>query len=120
MRGNPRNAAPEHRTISTTPPDKARADPTLPVRVSTSSFVRPKVLMGEVTMPRGQQIANQREAFRAFMMAHHLRPTDWAKKAGIPTGEILAFLAGTARNVAPASLEKLAHAAGCTPEDLLR
>jgi DNA-binding Xre family transcriptional regulator len=76
--------------------------------------------MGEVTMPRGVEIGLQREAFRAFMIARHLRPTAWARAAGVPSGEILAFLAGKARNIAPQTLEKLARVANCAAEDLLR
>jgi DNA-binding Xre family transcriptional regulator len=115
MRGSPRNAAPEHRPISTTP--KARIEAKQPERVSTSRYAKPKVLMGEVAAPRGQQIGQQRDAFRAFMIARHLRPSDWARAAGIAPGEIMAFLTGHARTIAPGSLEKLAAAAGCGVED---
>jgi len=118
MRGNPRNAAPEHRPISTA----FKAMPEAPVRerVSTSRYAKPKVLMGEVAAPRGAQIGQQREAFRAFMTARHLRPTEWAKTAGIAPGEIMAFLTGNVRAIAPASLEKLARAAGCAVEDFFK
>jgi DNA-binding Xre family transcriptional regulator len=115
MRGSPRNAAPEHRPISTTP--KTRPQAQQPERVSTSRYAKPKVLMGEVAAPRGEQIGQQRDAFRAFMIARHLRPSDWARAAGIAPGEIMAFLTGHARSIAPASLEKLARAAGCAVED---
>jgi DNA-binding Xre family transcriptional regulator len=74
--------------------------------------------MGEVAAPRGLEIGKQRDAFRAFMIARHLRPTEWARAAGIPAGEILAFLTGKSRNIAPSSVEKLARAAGCAPEDI--
>ena len=116
MRGNPRNAAPEHRPVSTTP----KATPEAPERerVSTSRYAKPKVLMGEVAAPRGQQIGQQRDAFRAFMIARKLRPSDWARAAGIPPGEIMAFLTGHARTIPSASLEKLARAANCAIEDL--
>ena len=119
MRGTPRNDAPEHRPISTVPP-KPRAAPRQPERVSTSPYAKPTVLMGEVAAPRGLEIGKQRDAFRAFMVARHLRPTEWAKAAGIAPGEILAFLTGKSRSIAPATLEKLARAAGCTPEDFFR
>jgi len=76
--------------------------------------------MGEVTAPRGLEIGKQREAFRAFMMARHLRPTEWARSAGVPAGEILGFLTGKIRTIAPATLEKLAQAAGCRVEDFFR
>ena len=71
--------------------------------------------MGEVAMPRGMEIGKQREAFRAFMLARRLRPTEWARAAGVPSGEILAFLAGQARAIAPQTLEKLARAARLRP-----
>jgi DNA-binding Xre family transcriptional regulator len=125
MRGSPRNAAPEHRPISTTP--KARIEAKQPERVSTSPYAKPpgahsapkpKVLMGEVAAPRGQEIGHQRDAFRAFMIARHLRPSDWARAAGIAPGEIMAFLTGHARTIAPTSLEKLAVAANCAVADL--
>ena len=76
--------------------------------------------MGEVAAPRGQEIGAQREAFRAFMIARHLRPTEWAQAAGIAPGEILAFLTGKSRSIAPATLEKLARAANCAAEDFFR
>jgi hypothetical protein len=116
MRGSPRNAAPEHRAISSTPP-KPRAEASQPERVSTSPYAKPKVLMGEVAAPRGVEIGKHRDAFRAFMLARHLRPTEWARAAGVPSGELLAFLAGNVRSIAPLTLEKLARAANCTPQD---
>jgi DNA-binding Xre family transcriptional regulator len=119
MRGVPHNDASEHRPISTTPP-KPRPEPKQPAQVSASRHVKPKVLMGEVAAPRGVEIGKQRDAFRAFMIARHLRPSEWARAAGIPPGEILGFLTGKTRTIAPASLEKLARAAHCTPEDFFR
>lgn len=119
MRGTPRNDAPEHRPISTTPP-KPRAEAKQPQRVSTSPYAKPKVLMGEVAAPRGVEIGKQRDAFRAFMIARHLRPTEWARAAGVPAGEILGFLTGKTRTIAPGSLEKLARAANCAPDDFFR
>jgi hypothetical protein len=131
MRGHPRNAAPEHRPISTTPSTKSGARPEIkePERVSNSRYAKPKVLMGEVAAPTpkfaasgggGQQIGQQRDAFRAFMVARHLRPSEWARAAGIAPGEIMAFLTGHARTIPPASLEKLARAADCAVEDFFR
>jgi hypothetical protein len=126
MRGSPRQAAPEHRAIASTPP-KPRAQATQPERVSTSPYAKPKILMGEVAAPTpkfaasgggGQEIGRQRDAFRAFMLARRLRPTAWARAAGIPSGEILAFLSGNVRSIAPETAAKLAQAAGCAPEDL--
>lgn len=124
MRGSPRMPAPEHRPISTTP--KVQAEAPQRERVSTSRYAKPKILMGEVTAPLpkfaasgggGQQIGRQRDALRAFMIARGLRPSAWAKAAGIAPAEIMAFLAGHARTIPTASLEKLARVANCAVED---
>jgi DNA-binding Xre family transcriptional regulator len=119
MRGTPRNGAPEHRPISTTPP-APHSEPKQPQRVSASPYAKPKVLMGEVAMPRGLEIGKQRDAFRAFMIARHLRPSEWARTAGVPSGEILGFLTGKTRSIAPQTLEKLATAVNCLPQDFFR
>ncbi|HKU63525.1 MAG TPA: helix-turn-helix transcriptional regulator [Rhizomicrobium sp.] len=129
MRGTPRNDAPENlsgnRPISTIPP-KPHAVPKQPERVSTSRYAKPKVLMGEVAAPiqkfaasrgAGLEIGRQRDAFRAFMIARRLRPSEWARAAGVPAGEILGFLTGKIRTIAPATLGKLARAANCAVED---
>ncbi|HEY1876685.1 MAG TPA: helix-turn-helix transcriptional regulator [Rhizomicrobium sp.] len=118
MRGSPRDARPEHRPISTTP--KARPEAKQAERISTSRHAKPKVLMGEVAAPRGTKIGLNRDAFRGFMIARHLRPTEWAKAAGIPAGEIMAFLTGHARILTPQTLAKLARAAGCEIDDMFR
>jgi DNA-binding Xre family transcriptional regulator len=119
MRGTPRNDSSEHRPISTTPP-KPRSEAKQPEQISTSRHAKPKVLMGEVTAPRGLEIGKQREAFRVFMIARHLRPTEWARAAGVPAGEVLGFLTGKIRTIAPQTLEKLAQAANCAVEDFFR
>jgi hypothetical protein len=103
-----------------TTPSKARPQSQQPQRVSASPYPAPKVLMGEVMAPRGQEIGKQREAFRAFMLARHLRPTAWARAAGVAPGEILGFLTGKVRTIAPATLEKLAQAAHCAVDDFFR
>jgi len=103
-----------------TKPPKARPQSQQPQGVSASPYPAPKVLMGEVMAPRGFEIGRQREAFRAFMLARHLRPTEWARTASVAPGEILGFLTGKARNIAPATLEKLARAANCAVEDFFR
>jgi DNA-binding Xre family transcriptional regulator len=127
MRGSPRNAAPEHRPINATPLTRP-APPPKPERVSSSRYAKPQILMGEVAAPIqkfaagrsgvGVEIGRQRDALRAFMMARHLRPSEWARAAGVPSGEILGFLTGHARAISPTSLEKLARAANCSPDDL--
>ncbi len=119
MRGDPRNAVSEHRAISSAPP-KPRAETAQPERVTASPYAKPKVLMGEVAAPRGVEIGKQRDAFRAFMISRRLRPTLWARAAGVSSGEILAFLTGKVRAIAPATAEKLARAAKCSPADLFR
>jgi len=117
MRGNPMNAAPEHRPISTV--FKAKPQAPAPQRTLSSRFARPKVLMGEVAAPKGEVIAAQRNAFRAFMTARHLRPTEWAREAGVPANEILAFLTGRARSFSPGVAEKLAAAANASIAEML-
>ena len=117
MLGRPQDArAP---SFPTTPP-KPAADAQQVPRVSGSRYPAPKVLMGEVTGPRGAEVGPQRDGLRAFMLARHLSPTAWARAAGVPAGELLGFLTGKTRHIAPASLEKLARAAGAAPDDLLK
>jgi len=64
--------------------------------------------------------AGKREAFRAFMTSRRLRATDWAKRAGVPPGEIYAFLTGRSRGIAGDVAGRLAHAAGVRVEDMFR
>jgi hypothetical protein len=117
MLGRPQDAkAP---SFPNTPP-KTGVEVKQAQRVSGSRYPAPKVLMGEVIGPRGTEVGPQRDDLRAFMLAHHLSPTAWAKAAGVPAGELLAFLTGRTRAIAPASLEKLARAAKVAPEDLFR
>lgn len=127
MRGSPVSGRPEHGPISTELP-APRPEKKQAVRVSTSPYAKPKVLMGEVVAPpgpfaasggRGQMIGAQRNAFRAFMTARGLRPTQWAQEAGVPAGEILAFLTGHARAIPDASLQKLAATANVSLKDML-
>ncbi|MBA2587789.1 MAG: helix-turn-helix transcriptional regulator [Alphaproteobacteria bacterium] len=129
MRGHPLSAAPEHRAISTAVPNKPRPESSVPVRTSSSRCTKPKVLMGEVTAPiqkyaassgGGEHYGQQRYLLRSFMQARGLRPSDWARSAGVAPGELLGFLTGRARTIPPASLQKLADAAGCKIEDMLQ
>jgi hypothetical protein len=124
MLKNPREAAP--RPLPANKPAAPPAEAKQPERVSGSRHPRPKVLMGEVAAPiqkfaasggGGVEIGKQREAFRAFMTARHLRPSEWARAACVPPGEILGFLTAKTRTIAPATLEKLARAARCKVED---
>ena len=83
---------------------------------------KPKTLMGEVAAPRvpsrGAGPDQRREAFRAFMTSHRLRPTLWAKQAGVASGEILGYLTGRSRGFPSSVAEKLARAAGVRVEDM--
>jgi cyclic pyranopterin phosphate synthase len=60
----------------------------------------------------------QREAFRAFMVSHQLRATEWAKQAGVPASVIYSFLTGRAGGMAGDAAEKLAKAARVRVEDM--
>lgn len=86
---------------------------------TSSNRPTPKTLMGEVAAPRPAQ-DQRRDAFRAFMTSHRLRPTLWAKQAGIASGEILGFLTGRARGLNPDAAEKLARAAKVRVEDMFK
>ena len=80
---------------------------------------KPQVLMGEVASPRAGPDA-RREAFRNFMTSKRLRPTTWAKDAGVSTGEIMGFLTGRSRGFSGEVAEKLARVARVSVEDMFR
>jgi cyclic pyranopterin monophosphate synthase len=92
--------------------------------VMRNARVKPKTLMGEVAAPRvqshGADLDQQRDAFRTFMTSHRLRPTIWAKQAGIASGEILGYLTGRSRGFSSGVAEKLARAAKVRIEDMFR
>jgi cyclic pyranopterin monophosphate synthase len=98
----------------------ARADPVRPI--AAKARAKPKTLMGEVAAPRvhsqGAGVEQRREAFRAFMTSRRLRPTVWAKEAGVSSGEILSFLTGRSRGFSSEVAEKLARAARARVEDM--
>jgi len=85
---------------------------------------KPSALMGEVAAPRalshGARADQQREIFRAFMTSRRLRPTVWAKQAGVASGEILGFLTGRSRGFSADVAEKLARAAKVRVEDMFK
>jgi len=118
MLKNPREAGAPRLPPKKAPPPLPEAKQ--PERVSASPYPKAKVLMGEVAAPRGADISKQREAFRAFMTARHLRPTEWARAAGVPPAEILGYLTAKTRSIAPETLEKLALAARCPIEDFFK
>ena len=97
-------------------PPARRAEPGAKVRV------KPKALMGEVAAPRapshGAGVDKRREAFRSFMTSRRLRPTIWAKQAGVASGEILGYLTGRSRGFSAEVAEKLARAARVSVEEM--
>jgi cyclic pyranopterin phosphate synthase len=85
----------------------------------TPARAKPKMIMNEVAAPRPGPHA-QRDAFREFMSANRLRPTQWAKDAGVPAAQILAYLTGQSRALSPDTAKKLARAAKVRLEDMFR
>jgi len=85
----------------------------------TAARAKPKVIMNEVAAPRPGPLA-QRDAFREFMAANRLRPTTWARDAGVPAAQILAYLTGQTRSLSPETAKKLARAAKVKVEDMFR
>ena len=82
---------------------------------------RPAALMGEVNAPAvAPSAATQTAVFRNFMTSHHLRATEWAKKAGVPASQVYAFLTGRLRALPDDVIQKLARAAKVSPEDMFR
>ena len=63
--------------------------------------------------------AAQRENFKQFMQQHKLKPSSWAKKAGIAEATIRHYLSGRNRSITIVNLEKLARVVGAKPENLL-
>lgn len=125
MLKNPRETAEPRLPARKPPPPRPEAKQ--PECVSASPYPKARVLMGEVAAPiqkfaasggGGVEISKQREAFRAFMTARRLRPTEWARTAGVPPGEILGYLTAKTRSIAPETLEKLARVAKVAPQDM--
>ena len=80
---------------------------------------KPSPIMGEVWAPKPAPDAT-REAFRRFMIRKRLRPTTWAKDAGVRLGEIMGYLTGRSRGFSPETAEKLARAAKVRVEDMFQ
>ena len=93
-------------------------------RTGSTARIKPSALMGEVAAPRapshGASTDQRREAFRTFMTSHRLRPTVWAKQAGVASGEILGFLTGRSRGFSAEVAEKLARAAKVRVQDMFQ
>ena len=121
MMKNPRD--PASKTAPPQPearqPERAATSPH-PEAPATRSAPKPKVLMGEVATTRAEHFGQQRFLLRSFMQNRGLRPSEWARSAGIPSGELLGFLTGKSRTIPTASLEKLAAAARCKVEDFFK
>ena len=98
---------------------RAPSTPVKPPPKASSNRPKPKTLMGEVAAPRPSP-NQQRDAFRAFMTSRRLRPTLWAKQAGIASGELLSFLTGRSRGLTSDVAEKLARAAKVRVEDMFK
>lgn len=84
--------------------------------------VKPATLMGEVASPKPARAGSsaQRDSFRKFMVANHLRASEWAKSAGVSPAAIYAYLTGSAGMISADVAEKLARAAHVAVEDLFR
>lgn len=117
MRGDPRRPRPEAEISSALPPRRETPETTAPVSRAHSA-PKPQVLMGEVAAPRGLSVGPGRDALRAFMLARRLAPTQWAKAADVPMGEVLAYLTGRTRHLSAATVERLARAANATPGEI--
>jgi cyclic pyranopterin phosphate synthase len=78
----------------------------------------PRVLIHEAAAPKTASPSAEREALRAFMTERRLKPTEWAKSAGIPLGELYGFLSGRARSLPEETAERLAKAARVQPLEL--
>jgi cyclic pyranopterin phosphate synthase len=77
--------------------------------------------LGDVIAPAvAPSAGSQTAAFRNFMTGRHLRATEWAKKAGVPASQVYAFLTGRLRALPEDVIQKLARAAGVSPEDMFR
>ena len=90
-----------------------------PAAAVPKSRAKPKVIMSEVSAPRPGPHA-QREAFREFMASHRLRPTQWAKDAGVAATQILSYLTGQSQSLSNETAKKLARAAKVRVEDMFR
>ena len=71
----------------------------------------PRVLMHEAAATRPANAGEERDALRSFMVARHLRASEWAKSAAVPVNELYGYLSGHSRALSSASAERLAKAA---------
>ncbi len=90
-----------------------------PRKTAARPRAAPTPLMSEVSAPRPDANA-AREAFRAFMVSHRLRASEWAKDAGVPASQVYAFLTGRLRALTDDAAKKLARAARVRVEDMFQ
>jgi cyclic pyranopterin phosphate synthase len=85
-----------------------------------SSKANPRVLMSEAgaARPAVQNPSGEREALRQFMLARHLRASEWAKSAAVPVNELYGYLSGRSRALSQDSTDKLARAVRVTAEEM--
>jgi cyclic pyranopterin phosphate synthase len=80
---------------------------------------RPRVLMHEAgALPSTSPLPSERAALREFMMQRHLRASEWAKSAGVPPGELYAFLNGRARTLGAETAGQLARSARASVDEM--
>lgn len=108
------------------PEKKGQARGRLVRRPSTAAaarLVRHRSTPAEVEGPPRKAVSDhaaRRDALRRFMAARGLTAHAWAKDAGVAVGVIFSFLHGRTHALNKAEEEKLATAAGVSPEDLYR
>lgn len=78
----------------------------------------PRILIHEAAAPGNASPSAEREALRAFMTTRRLKPSEWAKSAGVPLNELYGFLSGRARSLPEPSAERLAKAARAKPSEM--
>ena len=78
----------------------------------------PRVLMHEAASPKAGNPSGEREALRRFMSDRRLRPTEWAKSAGLPVNELYGYLSGRSRGLPQATAERLAKAARASLDEM--
>lgn len=95
-------------------------------RAAASRLVRHRASPVEITnekkparKPAGDHNA-RREGLRNFMSNRSLTAHAWAKDAGVAVGVIYSFLHGRTHTLTKSEEQKLADAAGVSPEDLYR
>ncbi len=114
-------AAPSSQPSKSKPPRNARATPrALMPEVSAS---RPGGVAANFEKgAQGAPIKNpqgEREQLRQFMIARHLRVTQWARSANVAVNELYGFLNNQSARLDPAAAERLAQAARTSVDAML-